>query len=388
MSRSTPSKSGVVIIASVYIYFLIFAQFAFLRLVQTDGLGTIQIRLVMGAMAVAGVATSLTVSRFCLSAENLRRLLLIGFSLCGLASLASLQGHGMMPRCGVSALIGAGLGIVTVGASASTPLWFPHRSRGTLIGLGTGLAYAFCNIPAVFAGEPATQALIATGLSVAGIVATLATRPQAGNSEELESPKEASGGGSFSALLVAFLALVWLDSAAFFILQSTPELNRFGWATSGLQLSNALIHFAAAFISGRWLDRGGIRPALLTAFGFLVAAALLVSSHHQFAAEATHWFYAAGVSLYSTALVFAPAEGRWRPLSANAKRAGILYAIAGWIGSALGIGMAQDLHQIPGWFLWIAGSLLGAGLIPALGAGASRTRKLKFLNSRDANTGV
>jgi len=65
--------------------------------------------------------------------------------------------------------------------------------------------------------------------------------------------------------------------------------------------------------------------------------------------------YITGVSLYSTALVaygsLAPEEkGLWKISS----RAGIVFALGGWFGSAMGIGMARDLQRIPTGFLAIA----------------------------------
>jgi len=165
-----------------------------------------------------------------------------------------------------------------------------------------------------------------------------------------------------------FLALVWLDSAAFSILQATPELNQFGWGSAGLQWKNAGVHLTTAVLAGVLLDKRRINPVLLVASAALGSAALCVSTHTP-AQVLTHWFYAAGVSLYSTALVFAPTADHRIGISQAAMRAGVLYAVAGWAGSAFGIGMVQDLHRIPLWFLALAGgivlscygSLAGAG---------------------------
>jgi len=359
-ARLIPS---VTIVVAVYIYFLIFAQFAFLRLVQADGLGVENLRFVMGAMGLAGLAASLGWARiFC--KRDIRGVLLAGFALCGIAALLSLAAHGFVVRCGISALVGLGLGTTTVGLAASAPRLFPGAHRGAQIGLGTGLAYAFCNLPVVFEGTPVVQTLIAAAMCALGawgvFISGFEALPAAEPSPSIAAPET----DAFPFLVAVFLALVWLDSAAFYILQATPELNRFGWATARLQWMNAAIHLLAACLGGIWLDRGKMTPLLLTAFGCLAAAALLVSSPHAFAAQNTHWFYAAGVSLYSTALVFAPAApGRNRTFAAAARRAGVLYAVAGWIGSALGIGMAQDLHRIPFWFLWCSGGLILGSLL-------------------------
>jgi mono/diheme cytochrome c family protein len=57
------------------------------------------------------------------------------------------------------------------------------------------------------------------------------------------------------------------------------------------------------------------------------------------------------------ALVYAPAR------SGRPSAAALVYAVAGWGGSALGIGMAQDLHAVPDWFAIAAAAVVVAGLM-------------------------
>src|SRR4029077_3916569 len=61
--------------------------------------------------------------------------------------------------------------------------------------------------------------------------------------------------------------------------------------------------------------------------------------------------YAIGISFYSTALVVIPTWRARHAVPPPRWRAGLLYGIAGWIGSALGVCMAQDQGRIPSWFL-------------------------------------
>jgi cbb3-type cytochrome oxidase cytochrome c subunit len=68
--------------------------------------------------------------------------------------------------------------------------------------------------------------------------------------------------------------------------------------------------------------------------------------------------YPIGVALYSVALVAYPSF--LMPAASHAERAraaGYLYAVAGWIGSALGIGMGRDLHHVPAAFVAAAAAL-------------------------------
>lgn len=352
---------GISAIAACYVYFLIFAQFAFLRLAESGGLGTADMRALMSVMGLAGVLSSLGTSQFSRNG-TIRPLLLTGFILCAAASLLAPLSGGLWIRCGEAALIGIGLGMVTVTAAGCAPMFFKAPHRGFQIGVGTGLAYGFCNIPAVFADRPVFQSWIATGACALGVVA-VCRLPRLAAPQPAPREVPLARAPRFAPLVILFLALVWLDSAAFYAMQSTPELNRHGWATPELQWANAGIQLAAACLAGLWLDRGGLLPLLATAYACLAVAAGLVSFPQSSAAPAVHWLYATGVSLYSTALVFTPSLGVQRGSLAPAFiRAGILYAVAGWIGSALGIGMAQDLHRIPFWFLGLSGGVIAFSL--------------------------
>jgi len=66
--------------------------------------------------------------------------------------------------------------------------------------------------------------------------------------------------------------------------------------------------------------------------------------------------YAAAVSGYSTLLVYYPAR------SGRVQWAVLVYAVAGWIGSALGIGLAENLRNVPVAMMFALG-LLVVGLL-------------------------
>ena len=89
---------------------------------------------------------------------------------------------------------------------------------------------------------------------------------------------------------------------------------------------------------------------------------LLDSSHYALLAS---FFYPVGVSMYSVALVaypslLAPASS---PVD-RARKAGLIYAVAGWFGSAMGIGMGQNLGRVPVGFVVLTCALvLGPELI-------------------------
>jgi cytochrome c oxidase cbb3-type subunit 2 len=67
--------------------------------------------------------------------------------------------------------------------------------------------------------------------------------------------------------------------------------------------------------------------------------------------------YIAGVSIYSTALVYFPARSGRRWVAAG------LFAAAGWVGSAIGVSLAENLHRIPPWAVGIAAFIAIGALI-------------------------
>src|ERR1035437_4727550 len=75
-------------------------------------------------------------------------------------------------------------------------------------------------------------------------------------------------GSSVSFLRVAtcFTALVWLDSAAFFIIQNTPALKAGTWEGTAHLWANGWLHLAAAIASAWFLRRRGLLTLLALSF--------------------------------------------------------------------------------------------------------------------------
>ncbi len=162
---------------------------------------------------------------------------------------------------------------------------------------------------------------------------------------------------AFLRVLACFAALVWLDSAAFFIIQNTPALKAGTWQGSLHLVGNGLLHFGAALASVWFLRRRGLAFVLSAAFLALGCACLLLLDPGN--ALLASIFYPIGVSLYSVALVAYPSL--LAPASSAAVRgrqAGWIYAIAGWSGSAMGIGMGQNLGYVPPVFVLAAGAVI------------------------------
>ncbi len=338
--------AAVLTVAAVYAYFLIFAQFGFLHAVQ-DVLGDSRemVRPLMASMGAAGIAGSI------LAAGGLgplagRRWLGIGLACCALAVGCALAARGAAGFLVAAALTGLGAGLATVTLAGLLYPAVGGRNLGLIIGAGTGLAYGFCNLPGIFGASARLQAMIALGAVALGAVGALGLRPQFRPKPLPAVDYSAAGVARWIAI---FLALVGLDSALFYFIQHDAPLRQALWGGNIQPWLNAGTHFGAAALAGWALDRRRLGPVALAGGAAVVAAAVWFATTRQGNAVAGLG-YIAGVSAYSTALVFYPAQ------CARPALAAWVYAIAGWIGSALGIGFAETRNE------W--------SLLPAAGAAA------------------
>jgi cbb3-type cytochrome oxidase cytochrome c subunit len=348
----TSGWQGVSLVAITYVYFLIFAQFAFLKRLASLGIAGSHLAAVMIAMAIGGVILSLLTPRMNFLVSAYLRLR-FGFCVSAAAAFLSLLPLTLAASVALSMLIGAGLGLLTVTLVTHLRQWTGDSNQLVIVGFGTGVGYLICNIPFFFTIAAEVQTAIAGLLCLIGIGVTL--RPARITLESAITQPQPTV--SFLAVLVCFTALVWLDSAAFFIIQQTPQLKAGTWEGTAHLWTNGVLHLLAALASAWLLIRRRLPVVLLCAFFALGVACLLLIDPHRVALASV--FYPIGVSLYSVALVAYPAL--LSPASSVAERgcqAGWLYAIAGWSGSALGIGMGQNLGHIPPQFVIAAGTVV------------------------------
>ncbi|HEY2469393.1 MAG TPA: cbb3-type cytochrome c oxidase subunit II [Terracidiphilus sp.] len=340
---------GTALVAITYVYFLIFAQFAFLHRLDALGITGDHLKSVMAAMAIGGILLSLLSPRVRRLPAPERRLQL-AFGIAGLATLLTVLSLNPTTALLVSLLIGAGLGLLTVTLVTHLRRWTGEQHALMKVGLGTGIGYLLCNVPSFFTSTSQIQAVTVAALCLVGVFL-------AGMTTNDDPPYEKSSGQSaaipFALIVAAFAALIWLDSAAFYIIQNTKALKAGTWQGTAHLWANGLIHLGAALFSAWILGRRGLLPVLAAAAGALAfACLLLLDPSHALTASV---FYPIGVSFYSVALVAYPSL--LSPASTTdqrARQAGWIYAIAGWIGSALGIGMGQNLGHVPPAFVAIA----------------------------------
>lgn len=366
--RSRLARSGwraVALIAAVYIYFLIFAQFAFLARLGELGITGNALKWIMAAMAAAGIFFSLATPRVRFLPNPPHRLR-AGLALSAIAALATLAPLSTPIAAIVAFMIGAALGITTVTLVTHLGAWTGESGDFLSVGLGTGIAYLVCNVPVVFTAAPTAQAILAAFLCLLVCAVPLgesrAVRRQAVPGQ-FRMP--------FAVALTSFAALIWLDSAAFYIIQHTQALKAATWLGSAHLWANGASHLSAAIAAAVLLQRGRTLATLALAFAGLAVACVLLQNPALVGTASL--FYPIGVSLYSVALVAYPSFlTEAHSISHRGRQAGWIYAIAGWLGSALGIGMGQNLGRVPVGFVALAAVVVLAPVLVLLFRNRSR----------------
>ena len=350
---------GIALVAITYVYFLIFAQFAFLKRVIELGIADTHFKIVMAAMGAGGILFSL-LAGYLRSDLHPSLRLRAGLLACAVAAFLTTLPLVLVTAILIAFLIGSALGLVTVTLVSHLRIWLAPTDTLLQVGLGTGIGYFISNLPPLFTASPQTQAITAAVLCCAGIFAASTLRPEPATTVE-SAPQQVSLGR----IVLSFTALVWLDSAAFYIIQNTPTLKAGTWQGTTHLWTNAALHLAAAILGAWLLRRRGLTVVLGCAFAALATACLLLFDPSR--AILASVFYPVGVSLYSVALIAYPALLFSSICAADrARRAGWIYAIAGWFGSAMGIGMSQNLGHIPPAFVLMAGLAIFAPQLPAL----------------------
>ncbi|HYC71243.1 MAG TPA: hypothetical protein VEB66_08565 [Opitutaceae bacterium] len=342
---ATPFALAAGLVAATYAYFLLFAQFAFLELAAA--VAPDRVPLLLAAQGGLGIAGSLAAGRH--SSDRALRLVGIGLGLGGLAALLAGQAGSVGLLAVSAAATGFGVGLATVALAAELRRLAGPR-LGQAIGLGTGLGYALCSFPAVFEAGARAQSLVAAALAAAGAgIALVPLRRGTGAPPPPAGPPPVRTALGW---MLGFAALVTLDSAAFYIIQHSAEMKAAAWSGAARQHAVAGVHLAAALAAGRMLDAGRIRLVSAAALGMLVLACLLL-------ARPAGWhslLYAAGVSLYSTALVFVPAR------AVRPGFAALFYITCGWLASGLGLALAQGRAHVPGALVASLAALAALGL--------------------------
>ncbi|HUG10687.1 MAG TPA: cbb3-type cytochrome c oxidase subunit II [Opitutaceae bacterium] len=339
---STPAAlAAAFAAAAIYVHFLIFAEFALLELAATASGGAAPGKLQLLPLVISGVLGGALAAAICRPART-AHVLASGLAVCAAAAALAALATGPALIVAATALTGLGLGIATVSLAGSAHRLFAGRGVGLWLGAATGVAYAICNVPALFESAPRTQAIAAALIAFAGAGCAMFVDA----SREPPPPPEARSSIGFWAGVAVLFLLVWFDSAAFYLIQHDTNLKFASWGGTGQLWTIAALHLIVAITAGKLIDAGWMRATLALA-GVLLGAAVLALKNVPEASAVGHVLYPVAVSLYSVVLIAFPAFTRKTRTPASAQvRAAILFGIAGWIGSAAGIGMVLDLGRL------------------------------------------
>jgi hypothetical protein len=349
-----------------HVVLLLYVQLGFVDRLQQLALGPARTRYVLAAMGLAGFATSLA-APLLLRVRHPVWALRLGFLVSFLAIALSMVSGAFLLLLLAAAGMSLGLSLGYVSLVATTRPAFRARRIGVKVGLATGLAYAICSVPWVFLSSPEAKGLVSLAACAAGAGMTFAMHDAAPPKSLAPAWTEAehkAGPPGFISILIIFFALIWLDSGAFAIILDNPKLKLAFWGTETLQWRNSALHLASALLGGWLIDRGRLRSTLTLSYLVIVLAIHLLQQPAPMALLASAG-YVCAASLYTVALfAYAPAclgpegdsrlHGRW-----------VLFALAAWVGSTLGIGMMQELHAVPTWVMASAGCVIGAALLVA-----------------------
>jgi len=348
-SRRT-AFAGIVAITAGCVCFLLFTGLAFLDLAATVAGGADRVQLLAAGLGAGGIVGSLLAARR-FDLGQFPQTLGNSFRACGVAAALAFVAQVWWVFLLTAAAVGLSLGWLAVTLSVGLRPILGTARLGRYIGLATGAAYALCSLPWVFEANPRGQLLMAGAAAVIGALAAPWLWPRAASRSS--SPDYTSRVGLL--WVAIFLALVWLDTATFQVIVQTPALKAGGWSGVGTLSGNSLIYLVAAMLAGRALDRGWLARLQMVAFALLAGAVVCLDAKWRIFPLA-QMGYAAGVSIYSTALLYYTAR------SGRPQLVGLVFAVACWGGSVLGPGMVQGRSQLPYAFPISAGAVVAVAL--------------------------
>ncbi len=333
---------AVFLIAATFGYHLVFAETAFMGLAASKLEGTRQLSFLRSVLGICGLVGGLLAGwRFRL--ERYPRALSNALRACAVVAVVALVAQTWEFLVFTAALAGLALGWLMVTLVAGLRACVGTPKLGLCIGAGIGLAHALSMLPWVTAAEPTIQVVIATVVIGVAAVVTPWMLPQEPSTARLPDYQP----GAVAAWIAVFLALVWIESAAFAMLPRPVGADAF------LNVGPALV---AALLAGVAIDRGWFGRVALIAFGLLGAACLLLPETSPYPGGAG-LLHAAGAGFSMTALVHFLARG------GRAWLAALVFGISLWLGSTMGVGMAEELNRVPWTFV------LGAGIVVCVGLG-------------------
>lgn len=340
MSRRSREIEGrlALAVAATYVAFLLCAQFGFLaqveRLWAADPRALHAILTAMGLGGLGGgVAAALLVPSRSLPSCTRGALMSVALA-CWLSQTVS----GLAGALVAAAALGTSLGFVTVLLAGTLDRWVSRQRVPWVAGLGTGAAYLFSNLPWFFSGAPSVRALAPAALCAVAAFLVPGRCPVATDGTQ-ETSGQGGGPVRFVGWVVAFAALVAVDSAAFAHVQKVPRLLAVSWGEPQLALRQGVLHLLGALLAGCLFDRRRALGVLTATAGAFALGLPLLAAAPGMRSSVGAMLYALGIGAYSAALVAAPTAGGE---GGGLRRAAWLYSIAGWLASGVGVAIAES----------------------------------------------
>jgi hypothetical protein len=335
--------AGVTAIAAVMVYFLIFSGFAFMDYAQAF-VKKENMQGLLAALGTGGVTGAMVAARRFVPARG-HLYLAGGFAACCVAALLTLAARSQWMLIVFAVPVGFSTGWTTVVLSMCLRPTLHFNRLGMWCGLGTGIAYALCNQPFVFEASQTGKIVIAAVVAALGSGAALWMRATPSRVSSLPDYEFRAATG----WIIALFVVVFLDTLIFYIIQNSVALKQLAWETPLILLGNAFVHLCAAFIAGLMLDQRRAGIATLAALLLLLASGIVLQMQIDNFPKA-RMLYIAGVSIYSTVLIYVPARGGRIQFSAT------LYALSAWMGSALALSAAMvvEARRVPAFVMVLA----------------------------------
>ncbi|MCO4783293.1 MAG: hypothetical protein KC646_13285 [Candidatus Cloacimonetes bacterium] len=320
----------------IYSYFLIYAQFGFLRYLQAFEDPQI-IKQIMPMMLIGAFCSGMLI-RF-KEIVKIKSYLLGGFLIAIAVAASPIFFQDLKLFYIESFFIGLSIGTLTI---LSTTTLYNHLRYFEVIlvaSLSTASAYFFCNIPWLHYNSPTVISSVASILAVIGLIncslISWDDKRLPRQNIRLQSDRQ------FYLVVLMFFVVLFIDSYSFYVIQNNELLMKFSWG-DGYCFNQGLYHVLGAFLAYHFLSQKQIHYLLC------VVMFLFCISIHRIGGEGSFifaYFYAIGIAMYSTALISYPANFS-DSFEKRKKITTDLYLIAGWLGSGLGVVFADGKTSI------------------------------------------
>lgn len=367
----------------IYSYFLIYAQFGFLRYLEAFNDPQL-IKSIMPMMLVGALISGIVI-RY----KNVTRIkvyLCVGFLLAIIAALLPAYIKDVQGFYGVSFLIGFSLGILTILSTSSLYMHLRYFEVIFVATLSTGASYLFCNIPWLHYNTSSVISMVVAGIGVLGLLNCILI-----SWEEKRLPRQKvrkQDDRQFYLVTLLFFVVLFIDAYSFYIIQNNAELMKYSWG-DGRCITQGLFHVFGAFLAYFFLSQKKIHYLLC------VVMFLFCISIHRVGTEGSlifAYFYAIAIAMYSSAMISFPAN-----FSDSFEKRKIvttdLYLVAGWLGSGLGVVFADGKSVVSfDFFTWLLIMFTTILIFAALSNSKARiatffvmTLLLQRLHSQDFN---